>query len=82
MAKHRSFKAEKFVKAIDAVFIYSAELEKYHYPLEHPFSASRAGKVREILSSANLLSGKNRSEAAPVAATKIELKKFHSARYL
>ena len=65
-----------------AAFIYSAELEKYHYPPEHPFSTIRAKKVREILNSMGLLSGAGRSEVAPKPAERIVLKKFHSARYL
>jgi len=65
-----------------AAFIYSQELEKYHYPSEHPFNVDRAGRVREILNSMGLLSGNGRSEVAPTPAERIVLKKFHSARYL
>ena len=65
-----------------AVFIYSPELEEYHYPPEHPFNTIRAKKVREIVNSMGLLSGPDRSEAAPVPAERVVLKKFHSARYL
>ena len=65
-----------------AVFIYSAELEKYQYPPEHPFNVSRAKKVREIVNSMGLLCGENRSEVAPEPAERVVLKKFHSARYL
>lgn len=65
-----------------AVFIYSAELEKYQYPPEHPFNVSRAKKVREIVNSMGLLSGENRSEVAPEPVERVVLKKFHSARYL
>jgi acetoin utilization protein AcuC len=65
-----------------AAFIYSPELEKISYPPEHPFNTIRARKTREIVNSLGLLSGGGRSEAAPVPAERIVLKKFHSARYL
>ena len=65
-----------------AGFVYSAELEKYRYPPEHPFSTIRAKRTREIVNSMGLLSGNGRSEVAPVPAERIVLKKFHSARYL
>lgn len=65
-----------------AVFIYSQELEKYHYPPEHPFNTVRAQRTRKIVRSMGLLSGQDGSEVAPVAAERIMLKKFHSARYL
>ncbi|MFB0525820.1 MAG: acetoin utilization protein AcuC, partial [Phycisphaerae bacterium] len=65
-----------------AVFIYSNELARYHYPPEHPFNVDRARRVREILNSRGLLSGNGRSEVAPTPAERIVLKKFHSARYL
>ncbi len=65
-----------------AAFIYSAELEKFGYPSDCPFNTDRAGQVRKILNSMDLLSGDNRSEAAPVPAERVMLKKFHSARYL
>ena len=65
-----------------AAFIYSPELEKFSYPADCPFSTDRAGQVRKILNSMDLLSGDNRSEVAPVPAERLVLKKFHSARYL
>jgi len=65
-----------------AAFIYSAELEKFSYPADCPFNTDRAGQVRKILNSMDLLSGDNRSEVAPVPAERVVLKKFHSARYL
>jgi len=65
-----------------AAFIYSKELEKYRYPPEHPFNTIRAQKVREIVNSLGLLSGNDRREVPPVPAKRVELKKFHSARYL
>jgi acetoin utilization protein AcuC len=65
-----------------AAFIYSSELEKYHYPPEHPFNVDRARRLRKILNSMGLLSGDGRFEALPEPADRITLKKFHSARYL
>jgi acetoin utilization protein AcuC len=65
-----------------AVFIYSQELEKYHYPPEHPFNTFRAKRLREVLNSMGLLTGDGRAEVAPVPAKRITLKKFHTARYL
>ena len=65
-----------------AVFIYSQELERYHYPPEHPFNTIRPKKTREVLNSMGLLSGNGRKEIAPVPAKRITLKKFHTARYL
>jgi acetoin utilization protein AcuC len=70
------------LKTRNSVFVYSSELEKYPYPPEHPFNVSRAKKVREIVSSMGLLSGNGISEVAPVAAERVVLKKFHTARYL
>ena len=65
-----------------AIFIYSPELEKYHYPPEHPFNTVRAKKARETINSMGLLSRSNVREVPPVPADRIVLKKFHSARYL
>jgi len=65
-----------------AAFIYSSELEKFHYPPEHPFNTIRAQKTRQILNSMGLLSGNGRREVAPIPAERVVLKKFHSARYL
>ena len=65
-----------------ASFIYSPELEKFSYPADCPFNTDRAGQVRKILNSMDLLSGDNRGEVSPVPAERLVLKKFHSARYL
>ncbi|MEK7995985.1 MAG: hypothetical protein AAB403_19470, partial [Planctomycetota bacterium] len=65
-----------------AIFIYSPELEKYHYPPEHPFNTVRAKRVRETVNSMGLLSRSNMHEVPPAPAERIVLKKFHSARYL
>ena len=65
-----------------AVFIYSQELERYHYPPEHPFNTIRPKKTRDVLNSMGLLTGNGKEEVAPVPAKRITLKKFHTARYL
>ncbi len=65
-----------------SAFIYSKELEKYHYPPEHPFNTIRPRKVRELVESLGLLSGEGIREVPPKSATRVELKKFHTARYL
>jgi acetoin utilization protein AcuC len=65
-----------------AAFIYSAELEKYPYPPEHPFNTIRAQRTRDILDSMGLLTGDERTEVAPRPAERMVLKKFHTGRYL
>jgi len=64
------------------VFIHSPELEEFGYPAEIPLVTKRAGLTRERVSSMGLLSGPDRSEQAPVSATREELEKFHTPRYL
>ena len=70
------------MKSRKAVFVHSAELEKYHYPVEHPFNISRAGETRKVVDSLGLLCGEGRSEVSPVRAERGVLRKFHSVRYL
>ncbi|MDY7011040.1 MAG: acetoin utilization protein AcuC [Planctomycetota bacterium] len=65
-----------------AVFIHSAEIEKYHYPPDCPFSSERAGKARRILASMGLLTGEGRREIAPEAAGRLTLESFHTPAYL
>jgi acetoin utilization protein AcuC len=65
-----------------AVFIYSAELEKYSYPQDHPFNTMRAKRTHEILNSMGLLSGSDRRKIPPEPAEQVILEKFHSADYL
>ena len=65
-----------------AVFVHSADLEKYRYPADHPFNTTRAANTRKILKSTGLLTGAGRSEVAPEPAERVILKKFHTARYL
>lgn len=65
-----------------AVFIHSEELEKYSYPEDCPFKTERAGRTRRVLYTMGLLWGEGAREAAPEPASRMVLKKFHSARYL
>ena len=65
-----------------SAFIHSRRLEAYSYPSDCPFNISRAGKVKKILNSMGLLSGSSIIKAEPRAAERMELKKFHTARYL
>jgi len=64
------------------VFLYSQELEKYSYPPESLFNTQRAGKTRDLLMSLGLLGDGCGTESAPVPATKADLERFHSAKYL
>jgi acetoin utilization protein AcuC len=65
-----------------AVFVYSAEFEKYPYPPECPFNTSRPAGVKRIIQSMGLLSGEKAFQAEPEPADRITLKKFHTANYL
>ena len=65
-----------------AAFIHSREIERYSYPLDCPFKAERAGRVRRTLYTMGLLSGAGVREVVPVAADRTTLKMFHTARYL
>jgi len=46
------------------------------------FVTQRAVKTRELLRSLKLLGGERGKKSVPAPATKRELQKFHSARYL
>jgi len=65
-----------------AVFIYSPEFDNYQYPPQCPFNVTRAGKTRKILESMDLLDYGGAEEVVPLAAERVALKKFHSAKYL
>ena len=65
-----------------AVFIHSAELEKYTYPSECPFRPERARLTREKLLSMGIFRGRDRGEAAPQPADRPTLLGFHSAMYV
>ena len=64
------------------IFIHSARLEQLPYPAECPFDTDRAGQVRKILASKDMLAGADRVEIEPEPATRKELEIFHSADYL
>lgn len=64
------------------VFIYSQVFEKYRYPADSVFDTQRAVRTHELLMSLGLLGADCGTELAPVLATKAELKKFHTERYL
>ena len=65
-----------------AAFIYSADLEEYQYPADHPFNTHRAKRLRVALHSMGMLAGPNSIEAPPVVAEREVLEKFHSHHYL
>ncbi len=65
-----------------AAFLHSLELEAFSYPPECPFSSQRAAMTRKTLESMGLLTGNSISLVAPRAASRSELERFHSAKYL
>jgi acetoin utilization protein AcuC len=65
-----------------AVFMYSAEFEHFHYPVQSPFKVNRAPAVRKLLDAAGLLSGDDIDEIAPKPADRMILKKFHTPAYI
>jgi acetoin utilization protein AcuC len=66
----------------DAFFVYSPEIEKFHYPPSCPFKTERAGKTRQILSSMGLLSGRGVAEHPITPASEEDLLQFHTREYL
>jgi acetoin utilization protein AcuC len=64
------------------IFIHCRKLEQLPYPASCPFNTSRAGKVKNLLDSMDLLTGDDRQVLEPVAAERGVLEKFHSAQYL
>lgn len=63
-----------------AVFIYSPQFERYSYPSENPFKTERTEMARKMLRSMGLLS--DRDEFSPEPASRADLEKFHTSRYL
>lgn len=63
-------------------FIYSHEVESLHYPTECPFKTERAGLTRRRLLALGLLGGEGRTEVPARKATRSELARFHTSRYL
>lgn len=70
------------MKTRKAIFVHSHQLEEYKYPSDCPFKVNRAGKVRKVLNSMELLTGDSRSEVAPKTAERTILEKFYTSRYL
>ena len=66
----------------DNYIIHSDQLEKFSYPSECPFNVSRAGKVKELLSSLCMYTDDNAMEVPPVEASREVLEKVHSPQYL
>jgi acetoin utilization protein AcuC len=63
-------------------FIYAPEVERLVYPPDCPFKTQRAGQMRSRLLSFGLLGSPGLDEIAPRRATRAEIEKFHSPRYL
>jgi acetoin utilization protein AcuC len=63
-------------------FIYTPDIERFSYPPDCPFKTQRASQTRQRLMSFGLLGNERQFEAVPKRATRTELEKFHSARYL
>jgi acetoin utilization protein AcuC len=66
----------------NAVFVYSSRFEEIGYPPDCPFNSHRAAMTRKAITSMGLLNGRERREILPVPATRAELEKFHTSRYL
>jgi acetoin utilization protein AcuC len=66
----------------DAFFIYSPELERYHYPPSCPFKTERAGMTRRILSSMGLLTGRGIAEHPVTPAAEEDFLRYHTREYL
>jgi len=65
-----------------ALFMYSSELEACPYPADHPFNTTRARKTRALADSMGWLNHPGVEEMAPRPAERVQMKHFHSARYL
>jgi acetoin utilization protein AcuC len=63
-------------------FIYAPEVERLVYPPDCPFKTQRAGQMRSRLFSFGLLGSPGLDEIAPRRATRAEIERFHSPRYL
>lgn len=68
--------------AMRAAFIHCPELERHPYPMGFPFNTSRAGQVRQVVSSMGLLAGPGRQEVAPTPAEREALVAFHTEQYV
>ncbi|MHC4636878.1 MAG: acetoin utilization protein AcuC [Planctomycetota bacterium] len=66
----------------NAAFVYSERFDELKYPASCPFNISRAPETKKILESMSLLEGENKTVIGAAEAKRMELKKFHTARYL
>jgi acetoin utilization protein AcuC len=64
------------------LFVHGPVLDGNGYPEECPFNTSRAGRTCALVRQMGLLEGDDRGLAAPVALTRAELERFHTAAYL
>jgi len=63
-------------------FVYSPEVETLTYPADCPFMTQRAGETRQRLISFGLLGGPGQGEVPARKATREELQRIHTPRYL
>lgn len=67
---------------MQAAFIHSADLAKWSYPPDCPFSSQRAGATCKLVASMGLLSGPDRRQVAPRPADAESLLTFHERGYI
>lgn len=66
----------------NVVFVYTKQLEAYHYPPDCPFKTERAEKTRKTLNSMGMLAGPGRKEVQAEPAERRILETFHTKHYL
>jgi len=66
----------------EAVFVYSRDFERCHYPDDCPFKTAKAARTRQIAASMGLFSAPNVREVVPEAADRPTLARFHAEEYL
>jgi acetoin utilization protein AcuC len=64
------------------IYVYSEEIETYHYPASCPFKTERAGLTKSILVSSGLYTGDGRAEVAPLPLFDTDLLLFHTPDYI
>jgi acetoin utilization protein AcuC len=65
-----------------SAFIYSEQFEKYNYPSYIPFVVKRAEQTYKLVSMLGLLDADTIKTIEPKKASRTELEKFHSPKYL